>query len=372
MGIKHVQMSQLINLRAVIVSELPHVLDNFVQEHFLSICLLPYLAFNIADPGRDFPMLQPSSTAEEEFGYNSYLQSPRQHRVNVARRLSGRPSNTTSKSSSVSQAVNSSTYKGDLYNPNEMTGSIDATSHGEVHHQTPNRLISQILGWLHEEKAKRNYKHGATKHLGQRTSRSNIRHDSVANVGEFANPHSELVDEGLALEKLEQILVDNHVLDSNILRTPTKERSGSYFPRRPSTLRKLKRGSTAGSSDTEYMEGDALVPTTEVILDNSKTLSYTGGGGELGTNQPSCNQKAAKEKESWLIFKNEIVRLAHTLRLKGWRKVPLDRGGDVDVERLSGALTNAVYVVSPPKDLPHTLSERQNSTTFIVSRKPPP
>jgi len=50
------------------------------------------------------------------------------------------------------------------------------------------------------------------------------------------------------------------------------------------------------------------------------------------------------------MFKNEIIRIAHTLKLKGWRRVPLGGGETISVERLSGALTNAVYVVSPPSE----------------------
>ena len=63
------------------------------------------------------------------------------------------------------------------------------------------------------------------------------------------------------------------------------------------------------------------------------------------------NRRAEKERKAWVSFKNEIIRLAHTLRLKGWRRVALDSGESISVERLSGALTNAVYVVSPPDDL---------------------
>jgi choline kinase len=88
------------------------------------------------------------------------------------------------------------------------------------------------------------------------------------------------------------------------------------------------------------------------VLDNSKTLSYTGGNaaGEEDTASLS-KRREEKERKSWLTFKNEIIRLAHTLRLKGWRRVPLDNGDIISVERLSGALTNAVYVVNPPEDM---------------------
>ncbi|CAK7219435.1 hypothetical protein SEUCBS140593_003890 [Sporothrix eucalyptigena] len=117
--------------------------------------------------------------------------------------------------------------------------------------------------------------------------------------------------------------------------------------------------SRTASSDTEYMDGDVMVPGCDAVLDNSKTLKYSSST----TNIPLSSSRAAsdagsissrredKERQAWVKFKNEIIRLAHTLRLKGWRKVPLDAGETISVERLSGALTNAVYVVSPPEDL---------------------
>lgn len=113
------------------------------------------------------------------------------------------------------------------------------------------------------------------------------------------------------------------------------------------------------------------MPSAEVILDNSKTLGYSGGTTESQTNLPNSNKRALREKEAWLRFKNEIVRLAHTLRLKGWRQVPLDRGGDIEVERLSGALTNAVYVVKPPANLSLSRSSRSEGVPSKAPSAPP-
>jgi choline kinase len=45
-------------------------------------------------------------------------------------------------------------------------------------------------------------------------------------------------------------------------------------------------------------------------------------------------------------------------------------GGDIEVERLSGALTNAVYVVSPPKTLPPV--NNSNPAAKLHTPKPPP
>lgn len=152
--------------------------------------------------------------------------------------------------------------------------------------------------------------------------------------------------------------------------TSGDERTGSYFPRHSSTKHRHLRKQSF-SSDTEYADSDVVVPSVEVILDNSKTLGYSGGTTESQTNLLNPNKRALREKETWLRFKNEIVRLAHTLKLKGWRQVPLDRGGDIEVERLSGALTNAVYVVKPPANLPLTPSSRPEGTLKKAPSSPP-
>ncbi|KAK6540063.1 hypothetical protein TWF694_008893 [Orbilia ellipsospora] len=63
---------------------------------------------------------------------------------------------------------------------------------------------------------------------------------------------------------------------------------------------------------------------------------------------PSCDVDLDNSKELSIEFRAEILRLTHTLKIKNWRKVELDRGAEVLVSRISGALTNAVYKVTPP------------------------
>lgn len=109
------------------------------------------------------------------------------------------------------------------------------------------------------------------------------------------------------------------------------------------------------SSDTDFVDGDVIVPDCDVWIDNSKTLSY--GNGNATPDENSAPKQ--RERDAWLTFKNEIIRTAHTLRLKGWRRVSLESGDDIDVQRLSGALTNAVYVVTPPKDMPELEGKKQ-------------
>jgi choline kinase len=47
-------------------------------------------------------------------------------------------------------------------------------------------------------------------------------------------------------------------------------------------------------------------------------------------------------------FKQDILNLIHSLRIHRWKQVEVSMAGDLVVERISGALTNAVYSVSPP------------------------
>ena len=284
--------------------------------------------------------------------------------------MTGRPNINASTSSLNSQ----SSYKSDFTSEPEASEPKEHGHHSHGHREASSRLVSQVLDWLHEEKSKRSRKaKSKAKHSEPLSAVGNVHgNDSRESFHSAARRSSGTSDGDLALEKLEQILADNIKVTQGSDQTPTKEHKGINFPRRSSIIRKLRKGSTAGSSDTDYQDGDAIVPHTDVVLDNSKTMSYSGGAGASDVDLPSSTKRAAKEKEDWRIFKSEIVRIAHTLRLKGWRRVPLDRGGDIDVERLSGALTNAVYVVSPPKDLPPPTPNVASSSVSLGPRKPPP
>lgn len=232
------------------------------------------------------------------------------------------------------------------------------------HHQHRHeKFVSQVAEWLQAEKAKRAAKR-AHKRGGDRDGKS---------TGTESHSHSRRGSDASAfsLETLQQILEDNMSTfgapggPQPVSPTLIARRPSYGGPRRRSSVRKMY----MGSSDTEYQDGDVVVPSCDAVLDNSKTMSYGGGNSEssyetvtLSTSKKA--DRAEKEKKAWLTFKSEILRLAHTLRLKGWRRVPLERGGDIEVKRLSGALTNAVYVVSPPQNLPADEKTR--------SMKPPP
>lgn len=313
----------------------------------------------------------------------------KQYLTSSSRRLSGRPAYdgmNPSLHSITSLSSTGSASASDAPEHASQSGGIHS-HHDARHHDRANSIISQVADWLHHQKAKKAAdkarKHSghsrlahaaeAVKSLNDRVRSDESRHHK----NRHGRTNSDLSDGSLALEKLEQILSKSMHLGEDELVTPTEDKKDSHFPRQTSTSKRkgskrlLRRGSTINLSDTEYQEPDINVPSAEVTLDNSKTLSYPGGTASSEVELLNPKKRAVKENEAWLQFKHEIVRLTHTLRLKGWRRLPLERSGDIDVERLSGALTNAVYVVSPPSNLPQTPSVAQDSVVSLVPKKPP-
>lgn len=260
----------------------------------------------------------------------------------------------------------------------------DPPAHDQHHglHLLSSSVISQVADWLKHEKAKKNSRR-IKKHKPWSEPSDQVdptgkaveitRFESL--LDEKPDPiksPSDTSDDGVDLDQLEKIL-SRMETKGEMTRTPKDERNRSHSSHRPPLRpRALRRSSTAASSDTERLDGDALIPSAEVVLDNSKTLAYGGGATKPQTDFVDLNKRARKETEIWLQFKNEIIRLAHTLKLKGWRRVPFDRGEDIDVERLSGALTNAVYVVSPPSNLPQTAVGSQTDTLPAHRKVVPP
>ncbi|RFU34029.1 hypothetical protein B7463_g2282, partial [Scytalidium lignicola] len=283
----------------------------------------------------------------------------KQYTAGVGKRMTGRPSlpasNSSSRLSSVSQsAVEESDT---LAEPHGTSTHKEKNHHHYHHHQdAQDKLLAQVTEWLQNEKAKRAVrkakKRGSIEVIPSLPSEESLLSTPRTRTASQSSDSSDL-----SLERLQKILEDNmpsfwhqksSVSPSLGPRRPSHTPGGGA--RRYSSSRSLR---TYASSDTEYQDGDVIVPSCDVMLDNSKTLSYSGGAADSSTGAatPSSSKRAEKERKAWLSFKNEIVRLAHTLRLKGWRRVPLERGGDIEVVRLSGALTNAVYVVSPPDTL---------------------
>jgi choline kinase len=292
----------------------------------------------------------------------------------ATKRLTGRPSMqpNSSRLSLISQSS--------IEDANLSSDTSGAARQGESRHHrhkhdehTHDKLLTQVAEWLQAEKAKRAARK-SKKRKGSENEQLEFRQETDGSTTSRPRTSSQSSDSSaISLERLQRILEDN-MNSFGYERFPAA--SPVLGPRRPSFHHPTRRRSSArkfgglASSDTEYQDGDVVVPSCDVVLDNSKTMSYSGGGPDSSSETPtlSTSKRAEKERKAWLEFKREIVRLAHTLRLKGWRRVPLERGGDIEVERLSGALTNAVYVVSPPKDLPSLL----NANSKPYTPKPPP
>ncbi|KAL9040465.1 MAG: hypothetical protein Q9214_004476, partial [Letrouitia sp. 1 TL-2023] len=302
--------------------------------------------------------------------------SPRQHRTSISsKRLSGRLPINASTASLHSTASLDSLRSFPKLDP---VPSTQGSSSHHSHHHRSNQLISQITEWLQNEKARR----------ANRRLMKDIGHSKVANATDAGKSLVDKVHSGvslqhkrhrrrhfsepsegaLALQKLEQILENATILYDEV--SPVEDRKGSIYRKRSGkTL--YRRKSTVHSSDTECQDYDILVPSVEAVLDNSQTLKFAREASESTTSFTNPDKRSRKEEDAWTQFKNEIVRLAHTLKLKGWRRIGLDQGAHIGVERLSGALTNSVYVVSPPQDLEGNSSTVADSTVSIPSRNPP-
>jgi choline kinase len=202
-------------------------------------------------------------------------------------------------------------------------------------------LFTQVLDWLEREKSGRAGR--KPKDLaGPSTSEgADIGDISIASSKRRESQGSE---RALALEDLEKIL---HQYVS------TKGSSAEIGPKRPHRRRPKGRRS---ASESDYSDIDGNVPSVDAALNNSRTLSYTDGVPAMDPESADLQIRRRADKEPWLAFKTEILRLTHTLQLKGWRRIPTESSKDIEVTRLSGALTNAVYVVIPPRNLPHLRS----------------
>lgn len=236
--------------------------------------------------------------------------------------------------------------------------------------ESRNNLFSQVYEWLSREKSKR--KQSSKKPNGS-VNGSAVAGDTEGDENNNNNngdgaPLTRTVSQGsdtaLALDGLEKILLH---YASRYDSRPTSTCSSRRSTRRRPPPKGLRRGS---ASESDY-ELDQVTPAVDAVLDNSKTLSYTGGSaeGEEGDGD-AASVKRAKDREAWVIFKSELLRLTHTLELKGWRKLPMESAAEIGVVRLSGALTNAVYKVTPPQNIPPPKAEDGSYT--LVPRKPPP
>jgi choline kinase len=230
--------------------------------------------------------------------------------------------------------------------------------------ETLTHLVDQISLWIKEERSKRNKLRQEHPPPGEAPATpQSLPDNAVDSSKDKDNSRSE---SDFDLDKLERIVT------SNLVASKYPFRQGSVSVRRKSSIRKLRRKPSGFTSDTDHADGEFHVPSCDVVLDNSKTLAYTGGALDSSGESSSDEQSRAvsfRDQDAWASFKFEIVRLTHTLRLKGWRRVPMEMSDEITVQRLSGALTNAVYVVSPPDNLPTSKEDASGNSVHV---KPTP
>lgn len=220
-------------------------------------------------------------------------------------------------------------------------------------------LYDQVLQWLQDEKARR---------AEGRPVKSKPDADQSTSVQDLVDSR-----EHQSLEKLEQILARFSASTSlsaaqSQRQAPTATTGGRVHGRRASLARALLKSKQKSSHGSETDAGDAVatVPHVEASLDNSKTLAYSGGAADTRTDAAD----KTKDQQNWDTFKGDILRLTHTLGLRGWRRLDPEYGPAIQVERLSGALTNAVYVVKPPKN--YTLLQKKDENGNIIPVKKQP
>lgn len=268
--------------------------------------------------------------------------------------------------SSMSESAPASTPAGSSSAPSS-SAQIPMGSHcRSKYHHASEMLLDRVGEWLDRERKKM----GRRKRVYPSKKAQAPAPSVQAGDGEELGPRerSDSIDSQsseVSLDRLQRILDDSM---SNMGISPAPPVKPSLGKRPSSRRRGHPKLSRVPSSDTEYIDGEAVVPTCEATLDNSKA-SYSGGSVTTEDVPASLSAKETRSRQAWTTFKNEVIRLAHTLRLKGWRSVPLDGGDKIGVERLSGALTNAVYVVSPPKE--SELVPMASASGRPLSRKTP-
>lgn len=271
---------------------------------------------------------------------DNYATSPpdggfsRQFVAPVGKKLAGRPSALQS-SSFASLSSQASSVKSDAL-PQDAKGL--AVKHGD------DDLFNQVYEWLQFEKAR---------HKARRSGMSGQLDGPADDDAVPLDPDS---DTSSSLDSLEKILM-RHAASR-------QDSTAPGFPTRRPTRRRAKGLRRGSASESDYADSESGPPTVDAVLDNSKTLAFSGGSADDDGVDTTAKRK---DRENWLIFKSEIIRLAHTLRVKGWRRISMEDAGDLDVVRLSGALTNAVYVVTPPKNIP----PKAENASGPVPRRPP-
>ncbi|EMD58670.1 hypothetical protein COCSADRAFT_176482 [Bipolaris sorokiniana ND90Pr] len=309
-------------------------------------------AVSFPDDSTISPLIIGKNKELDQKDYLDLDKPPRHFPASVSKkRLSGRPSYER-EGSSKSGAADASTALTSLL----PEGSIDASSHS---HQAHENLLKQVGTWLKQERSRRHARRARRK----AARASTVDHESESAAAEALEKsishHRSDSDSSHGEDALTQLA---QILEKNMTLKLSEAKKRHHLHRSSIGLKRH----SAISLDSDYFESvDQLVPSCEATLDNSKTMAYN-------VDEPGAESNldvADKEKEAWSKFRAEILRLTHTLKLKGWRKVPSELSNEISVQRLSGALTNAVYVVSPPKNLP---VPEQSEDGPPKPRNPPP
>lgn len=321
---------------------------------------ISYTAVQIAEPVPEY------RTFEED------AQPVKQFRASHNRRLSGKMPSTSQIGTSSRSSASANELSPSL-RPVHIDDSQQGASH-QRHHHHAEKLVAQVSEWLERQQAKQANK--KSRHHHHRYHRHR-KHQAATDepIGENAaaeapptlddakfRARADSIDSqssDMSLDKLAKIIEESRT----ILGLGTGHHRHSIKPPRP-RHRRRSIGQRTASSDTDYVDGDVIVPDCDVVIDNSKAMGYSGGSASTPADEEN-DSKSQKDREGWLEFKNEIIRTAHTLRLKGWRRVPLGGGDSVTVERICGALTNAVYSVTPPSDLSKEEGKKQPAKLLL-------
>ena len=240
----------------------------------------------------------------------------------------GRPAMTSSTSStSLARQLSSINLRPESPEDSQELPSRQGSQHGA----DPNTTLAAVAEWLQHEKSKQLKR-------SMRHPKWNKRHDPVTVGGDVYTDRSKRdpldEDNDLALDKLESLLA-GYMKPSWNSTSKFAPKSPMMLGRKASVARMLRKQSVPDlSSGTDWHGEEILVPSVEADLDNSKTLAYTGGAGDA---DPDMSSKAKKkDRKHWITFKQDVLRLTHTLRLKGWRRVTMDEAEGIEVARLSG------------------------------------
>ncbi|CAN6609415.1 choline kinase [Trichomonascus vanleenenianus] len=93
----------------------------------------------------------------------------------------------------------------------------------------------------------------------------------------------------------------------------------------------------------------ASLPTTPLSVATGGSSSERTEGEEAGQFADVRHVKFFLDNRlPALYFKQDILRLIHSLKITRWKRVDMAMAADLQIKRMSGAMTNAIYAVEPP------------------------